>query len=120
MFQQIQSFRGIDGYLLKETSYSELIKAIKEIVLYDKKYFYDAYSKGSETLEFKKTILTTREKEIVNLIANQYSVDEIAEQLFLSRYTVETHKKNIFQKLQVKNAAGLIKKAIYLGYIANS
>lgn len=117
MFKQLQSFDNIDGYLLKETSYDELIKAIKQIVLENKRYFYSSYTKRDEKLEFKKNILTTREKEIVCLIAKQFSVDDIAEKLFLSRHTVETHKKNIFQKLQVKNAAGLVKKAIYLGYI---
>ncbi|MEP5340662.1 MAG: LuxR C-terminal-related transcriptional regulator [Algibacter sp.] len=47
----------------------------------------------------------------------ELATDQIAEKLFLSRYTIETHKKNIYLKLQVNNAAGLVKKAVYLGYI---
>ncbi|WP_243471355.1 response regulator transcription factor [Winogradskyella sp. MH6] len=118
MFEQIQAFKGINGYLLKESGFEELKKAIKTIVINGKDYFYSNHENDKkENLEFKKSILTRREKEIIVLIAKQNSVDEIAEELFLSRHTVETHKKNIFQKLQVNNAAGLIKKAVYLGYI---
>jgi DNA-binding NarL/FixJ family response regulator len=121
MFEQIQSFDGINGYLLKESGTGELKKAIRSIVIEGKDYFYSNYDKNNKNnkknLDFKKNILTRREKEIISLIAKQYSVDEIADELFLSRHTVETHKKNIFQKLQVNNAAGLIKKAIYLGYL---
>lgn len=118
MFEQIQSFDGINGYLLKESGIDELKKAIRSIVVNGEDYFYSDYDNNNkENLDFKKNILTRREKEIIKLIAKQYSVDEIAEALFLSRHTVETHKKNIFQKLQVNNAAGLIKKAIYLGYL---
>lgn len=118
MFEQIQSFEGINGYLLKESGTEELKNAIKTIIVEEKEYFYSDFIKKKEaSLTFNKSILTKREKEIVVLIANQFSVDEIAEKLFLSRHTIETHKKNIFQKLQVNNAAGLIKKAVYLGYI---
>lgn len=116
MFESLQSVQDIDGYLLKETSKDELIKTIIDIVQNDKKHF------GSEqitkdTFNFKKSILTDREKEIIQLIANEYTTDEIAEKLFTSKSTIETHRKNIFYKLQVKNIAGLIKKAIYLGVV---
>lgn len=118
MFKQIQSFENINGYLLKETGFDELKNAIRTIVLENENYFYSDYVNiKNDSLDFKKNILSKREKEIVALIAEQNSVDEIAEKLFLSRHTVETHKKNIFFKLQVNNAAGLIKKAVYLGYI---
>ena len=118
MFKQIQSFDGIQGYLLKETSCQELIDAINRIVLYDEKYFYKDYKKENNPLEFNKSILSKREKEIVKCIAKELTTDEIAEKLFLSKHTVITHKKNIYLKLQVNNAAGLINKAVYLGYIS--
>lgn len=118
MFKQIQSFNGIQGYLLKETSYNELITAINNIVLKDEKYFYKDYAKTNDSLEFNKSILSKREKEIVKLITAELTTDEIAKKLFLSKHTIETHKKNIYLKLQVNNVAGLIKKAIYLGYIS--
>lgn len=119
-FQQIQSLELIDGYLLKENGFEVLSDAIRTIVTDNKSYFYkseDYKAVKDEKLKFKKKILSTREKEIVNLIAKQYTVDEIAKELFLSRNTIDSHKKRIFHKLNVKNIAGLIKKAIYLGYI---
>ncbi len=117
VFKQIQAFGGIHGYLQKDTSYDELILAIKTIVIKGEPYFYKGYKKENKALEFNTTILSKREKDIVCLIAKELTTDQIAEHLFLSRYTVETHKKNIYQKLQVNNAAGLVKKAVYLGYI---
>lgn len=116
MFQDLKSFGDIDGYLSKDTDSVELKKAIKRIVIENEKYFVKDFQ-NSEDLIFKKTILSSREKEIVQLIANELTSDEIAEKLFVSKGTIETHRKNIFYKLQVKNIAGLIKKAMYLGVI---
>ena len=93
-----------------------VIKAIKSIVLEGISFFiYE--KKNIDTFNFTTKIVAKREQEIISLIAEELTVDEIAERLFLSRYTVETHKKNIFLKLQVKTNTGLIKKAIQLGYI---
>jgi DNA-binding NarL/FixJ family response regulator len=117
MFQQIQAFQGIKGYVLKETGTEELLLAIDKIAIQNETYFYNAYQKPEQSLKFNSTILTQREKDIVNLIAKEHTTSEIADQLFLSKYTVETHKKNIYLKLKVTNAAGLVKKAVYLGYI---
>jgi len=117
MFQQIQSFKGIDGYLLKETGFDELIKAIHQIIIDDKPYFYTDYKASNEELEFNKKIITRREKEIIQLIAQELTSDQIADTLFISKHTVETHKKNIFLKLQVNSVVGLMKKAIYFGYV---
>ena len=116
MFESLQSVQDIDGYLLKETSKDELIKTIIDIVQNDEKHFGNGQI-IKDTFDFKKSILTDREKEIIQLIANEYTTDEIAEKLYTSKNTVETHRKNIFYKLQVKNIAGLIKKAIYLGVV---
>jgi DNA-binding NarL/FixJ family response regulator len=116
MFHYLQSMDGIDGFFLKETDSKELIKAIYGIVLEGKKYYLDT-QKASDTLQFKKTILTTREKEIVLLIAEEKTTDEIASKLNVSKTTIESHRKNIFFKLKVNNVAGLIKKAIILGFI---
>jgi DNA-binding NarL/FixJ family response regulator len=116
MFENLQTFENMDGYLLKETDKDELIKAINRIVLENGKYFKTTKNE-MDTFEFKHSILSPREKEIIQLIANEYTTDEIAEHLFISKGTIETHRKNIFFKLQVKNIAGLIKKAIYLGIV---
>lgn len=116
MFDNLQTFDHIDGYLLKETDSEELINAINEIVLEGKKH-YRSSKKDMNTFEFKHSILTPREREIIQLIANEFTTDEIAGQLFISKGTIETHRKNIFYKMQVKNIAGLVKKAIYLGIV---
>lgn len=116
MFKNLQPFGDIDGFLLKETDNEELFKAINTIVIDDKKYFTNIPNKTND-FDFKKSILSNREKEIIQLIAEEYTTDEIAEKLIISRHTIEAHRKNIFFKLQVKNIAGLIKKAIYLGVI---
>ncbi len=106
-----------NGYLLKDTDISIVIKAIKSIVYDEVSFFYDDIS-NSEKFTFTKSIVTKRELEVIRLIGEEFTVDEIAEKLFLSKHTVETHKKNIFLKLQVKTNAGLVKKAIQLGYIS--
>lgn len=116
MFENLQTFENMDGYLLKETDQEELLKAIKIIVLEEGKYFKGP-RKEMNTFEFKHAILSPREKEIIQLIAEECTTDEIAEKLFISKGTIETHRKNIFFKLQVKNIAGLIKKAVYLGIV---
>ncbi len=114
MFDNLQTIDEIDGYLLKETNKDELIKAINTIVTDGKKYFSKKNS-DINTFEFKKSILTIREKEIIRLITEEYTTDEIANSLAISKGTIESHRKNIFFKLNVKNIAGLVKKAIYLG-----
>lgn len=116
MFENRQSAHNIDGYLLKETSKEVLIETIIDIVQNDKKHFGNGEI-IKNTFNFKKSILTDREKEIIQFIANEYTSEEIAEKLFTSKNTIDTHRKNIFYKLQVKNIAGLIKKAIYLGVV---
>lgn len=107
----------IDGNLIKNFSSINLIKTVKKIVYENKKAFLFEDSKKQFFLEFKKQILTKREKEIVTLISNELTLHEIADALFISKHTVESHKKNIYSKLKVKSSAGLIKTAIHLGII---
>jgi DNA-binding NarL/FixJ family response regulator len=116
MFENMQSLNDIDGFLLKETDKKQLISAINGIVLKDEKHFVGVIN-NSKALDFNKSILSKREKEIIELIANEYTTEEIADRLIISKHTIETHRKNIFFKLQVKNVAGLINKAIHLGVI---
>lgn len=102
----------IDGYLLKESSSKTILKKVKEIIQQKPKNIY-APSTGTYHN------LSKREREIVVEIGNGLSSDQIAEKLFLSYYTVETHKKNIYLKLDVKTTSELIKKAMHLGIIMN-
>ena len=103
-----------DGYLIKNSSAKELIEAIAHI-LSGGKFFPIAGSqdKPSENLYFfddflKKYQLTKREVNIIELICREMSSKQIADNLFLSELTISTHRRNIFQKLEVKNVAGLI------------
>ncbi len=116
MYENQQTFDGIDGYLLKETNKKILVEAIKEIVLNGKKYNI-TNQKNINNFNFNKNILSPKEKEIIRFISNQHTTDQIAEKLEVSKSTIESHKKNIFLKLNVNSVAGLIKKAIYLGVI---
>ncbi len=110
------SSTDIDGYLLKDTDPETLIESIKNIVSKNEKVFYKDFQKV-ENFDFNKNIVSKREKEIINYIGKGKTTEEIAEKLFISKRTVETHRKNIFNKLKVSNTAGLIKTSITLGLI---
>ncbi len=116
MFDNMQSFKDIDGFLLKESSKEELINVIEKIVLRNQKHFLGVKN-NENSIDFNKSILTTREKDIIQLIALEHTTEEIAEKLFLSKHTIEAHRKKIFLKLQVKNIAGLVNLAIHLGIV---
>lgn len=116
MFQNLNSFKDIDGFLLKETDSQTLISVINDIVSHNKKHFVGS-EKNDNVLDFKKSILSSREKEIIQLIAQELTTDEIAEKLIISKHTIEAHRKNIFLKLNVKNIAGLVNVAVRLGVV---
>lgn len=112
---------GANGYLLKDTSPEELERAIQN-VYQDGFYFNKQVSKamlsGLKNHQQKKprlkynVSLTGREMEVLELICQEYTTKEIAEKLFISQRTAEGHRKNLIDKLGVKNTAGLIVKAI--------
>ncbi|MGE0587436.1 MAG: response regulator [Cyclobacteriaceae bacterium] len=111
---------GASGYVLKNSGKSELLRAIE--MVYDGKIYYSdqAIKTVMQTIGAKEsdnTQLSSREIQIVKLIANQLTSTEIAERLHLSSKTVETHRKNIYLKLGVHNAAGLVKLAMKKGWI---
>lgn len=62
--------------------------------------------------------ISTREQEVLQLIAHEKTTAEIAMDLFLSSHTVLTHRKNLLSKLDVKNTAGLIRKSFELGFLS--
>ncbi len=114
---------GIDGYLPKDASKETLLEAIQK-VCNGERYFTDAITKlifedyflaekGQKKREHKITEgLTDRESEVLALVAEGVGNKEIAERLFISVRTVETHKTHILDKLGLKNTAELIKYAI--------
>ncbi|WP_421892459.1 response regulator [Marinoscillum sp.] len=104
---------GIEGYLIKKDSHNELINAIYTIRS-GKTYLSSDVSKilikGLNGVE-EQRLLTEREREIVKLISKEFTNRQIAEELFISERTVETHRKNIFRKTGTNNLVGLIKFA---------
>lgn len=114
---------GASGYLLKNTDQEALVAAIEQV--YNGEQFLDASIKQQllhEMLTGQRSSsyeipLTRREKEILQLIAEEHSNQQIAEKLFISLRTVETHRLNLTQKLAVKNTAGLVKEAIKRGLV---
>lgn len=111
---------GAYGYLLKNADENELIEAI-HTVFEGKKYFNEEISQlmiGNMAIEgepHKK--LSNREMEVLKLVSNGKTTKEIADQLFVSTRTVETHRVNMMKKLNVQNTAELIKKAAHLKLI---
>jgi DNA-binding NarL/FixJ family response regulator len=114
---------GCLGYVTKQAGQDVLIEAIRKVF------------KGEEFLEesikdrwiqsmikadkenAKTTPLSRREKEILKLIATELTNQEIADKLFLSQRTVESHRYSLLQKLNVKNTAGLVRMAVQMGLI---
>jgi DNA-binding NarL/FixJ family response regulator len=104
---------GVHGYILKSATNDELKKAIAKVM--EGKRFVSEDISGLLLEDFnskeKHQLLTEREREIVQLIAKEYSNKEIAEELFISERTVETHRKNIFRKTNTNSVVGLLKFA---------
>ncbi|MEO7044985.1 MAG: response regulator transcription factor [Ferruginibacter sp.] len=104
---------GVNGYLLKNCSKDELFQTIKSVMNnrtsfpYMKPIVQDLFN-GMDVF-LKQFNLTKREAEIIQLIKNNFTNQEMANKLFLSIYTVETHRKNIMVKLNLKSPTALIK-----------
>lgn len=107
---------GFDGYLLKIDGREDIEKALKAMTN-NEKYFSSKTQQTFFEMRTSRNIveLTEREKEVLQLIVHEKTTKEIAEQLCLSEKTIETHRSNIMQKLDVKNIAGMVKKAIMQG-----
>ncbi|MCZ2222970.1 MAG: response regulator transcription factor [Chitinophagales bacterium] len=105
----------ISGYVLKNIGKEELIHAIEKIAnggIYFSEEVLNELQRFSNMQKENETInLTSREIEIIKLIEKEYSNKEIANQLFISERTVETHRKNIFRKTDTNSVIGLIKYA---------
>ena len=112
---------NIQGYILKNASLEELLGALRS-VQDGGSYFSKDIHIGDRDEDFRNTItiedkqideiLSRRELEVLRLICKEYSNAEIADKLFLSVSTVETHRKNLIAKLGVNNTVGLVKFAL--------
>jgi len=108
---------GAKGFLLKNSGKEKIVEAILELHN-GQKYFDSAIISKLLENENKKSVgtslfpkLSRREKEILNLIIQEYTTQEIADSLFISFGTVETHRRNIINKLGVRNTAGMVRVA---------
>lgn len=122
---------GAKGYLLKNCDKQELVNGIRTIadgekvfsgtisMLMTEHYINSVTDSRAEKTQVKSASvhLTKREKEILNLIADGLTSQEIAESLYISPRTVETHRANLLQKLDIKNTAGLVRYAVENGFV---
>jgi DNA-binding NarL/FixJ family response regulator len=116
---------GASGYLTKNCSFDELVKAVR-LVAENKKYLCpdvtgivieESLAGSSQPASSSFDLLSTREREIMQLLAEGKTIKQIAGQLFLSIKTIYTHRNQIMKKLQVKNMAELTKLALRDGLI---
>lgn len=106
---------GVSAYILKNTGKQELLNAIDKVSnggTFFSDEVSDEMSKPSTGSFTKEITLSLREIEVVELIAKEYTNAQIAEALFISERTVETHRKNIFRKTDTKGVIGLLKYCV--------
>lgn len=110
-----------DGYILKNSGRSELLQALHRITN-GGTYFsqdivpiiYGQYQK-QKVQDEKLNVLSPREREILSLIVKEFTSEEIAEKLFISKKTVDNHRQHLFVKCNCKSTVGLVKYAIANG-----
>lgn len=118
--------RGADGFMNKDSSGEELIQAMKT-VMEDEPYFglslssivYRSYKRKIDELKTLQSMphISEREKEIIQHLSDGLSFKEVGAKLFISPRTVENHKNNLLEKLELKNTVELVKFAIKHGIV---
>jgi len=112
---------GCSGYVLKDADDLTIVKAIETVAEggrflspgLEQRLVEDMFRTGHQ----EKVQLTRREKEVLQLIMQELTNQEIADRLFISLHTVDNHRSALLQKLNVKNTAGLVRKAIENGLV---
>lgn len=116
---------GAAGYVLKDASGADLIHAVREVIA-GRRYLspplseraIDAYQEKAKTVAWERyDMLTTRERETLQLVAEGHTNNEIASRLGIGSRTAETHRTNLMRKLQLRTQTDLIKYAIERGII---
>lgn len=113
---------GALGYILKNTGKKELVRAIKQVSK-GQSYFSDEVTQTimksllnqrqqGKSKTYVPPKISRREKEVLELIVREHTTQEIAEQLFISLKTVESHRRSLLTKLNVRNTAGLVRVAV--------
>ena len=105
---------GALGYIMKNSSLKKLIEAIKSVA--KNKPFYDDTIITKDSVSKEEIILSTREKEILRLVGEGKTSQEIADLLFVAKSTVDTHRKNILKKMNIYGKTDLIRFAIERKY----
>jgi len=117
---------GAASYLPKNTDPDEVVETIKSVLT--KGFYYtnevmqiireDFMNKNQPKVKVAQAVdITTREKEVLQLICEEYTTSEIADKLYISPRTVEGHRNNLLSKLGCRNMAGLVVNAIHLGLV---
>jgi DNA-binding NarL/FixJ family response regulator len=111
---------GANGFILKSSDTTEILEAIKEIIN-GNSYISQSVAdllKGKLHTNGDLPVLTRREVEVLKLIADGLTNQEIADKLFISNWTVDSHRKNLLLKFNAKNTAILVKTAVTSGIIS--
>jgi DNA-binding NarL/FixJ family response regulator len=108
---------GASGYVLKNATREEIVEAIEAVAEGRKFLSYEAAQTVKKNEDSKMPVLTRREKEVLTLIAEGLTNHEVADKLFISTTTVDTHRKNLLEKFGVNNTAVLIRLAAKYQFI---
>lgn len=119
MFDQTEAINqmkeaGASGYIMKNSSLTKMVEAIHAVV--KNETFYDDSITTIDTSTKEEVLLSNREKEILRLIGDGQTSQEIADQLFIGKSTVDSHRKNIIKKLDITGKNELIRYAIERKY----
>lgn len=124
MFDQAEAVKqmqeaGASGYIMKNSSLTKLIEAIRTVA--NHKTFFDTDIVADKSSGNNDTImLSKREKEILRLIGEGKTSNEISDMLFIGKTTVDTHRKNILKKLNIHGKSDLVRFAVERKYDFNS
>jgi DNA-binding NarL/FixJ family response regulator len=116
-FIQKMMENGADGYVLKNATREELTEAIEAVMQGHTFLSLDASLTIRRNEDLKIPVITRREKEVLVLIADGLTNNEIAEKLFISTTTVDSHRKSLLAKFEAKNTATLIRMAAKFSFI---
>jgi len=108
---------GASGYVLKNATREEIVEAIETVMGGEIFLSIEAAATMKENKDAKIPVITRREKEVLQLIAEGLTNNQIAEKLFISATTVDTHRNSLLAKFEVKNTANLIRLAAQFGLI---
>lgn len=112
---------GASGYILKHSTKQEILTAIRDVAEGKRHFGAEVLSKISnefaDVSNLSGPILSKKETAVLKLIAQEYDSQEIATELECAVRTVDTHKRNLIKKLEVKNVVGLVKYALKMGLV---